>query len=132
MGWTSIRYAKAEHTKFTAEQALQFLKNEYYQFQFAAFHFVQAKDKYDHNECYVIMKNNTGGKAFICVFIIDIKDEEIYWKSISEEMGPGYSNCPTKFFEFVSCPTDETYAFEWRKECAKKRIKFKPITEYEI
>lgn len=129
MGWTSKPYrGNALHTSLTAKQAFEFLKEEFYEHDFAAYHFHKANDKYDHNECYVIMRSRHGGKPFICVILIDIKNGEIYWKEIPECMGPSYTNCPSKFFTFVTDPGD--HATQWRIECNKNNVSFKPIVEY--
>ena len=129
MGWTGLNYrGSAKHTTLTAKEAFEFIRSEFGDHSFAAYHFHKARDKYDHNECYTIMRNDKGGRPFICVFLIDIVDGEILRKEISEGEGPSYNNCPEKFFDFVTDPGG--YATEWRKECQKRHIPFTPIAEY--
>lgn len=129
MGWTGLNYrGNATHTTLTGKEAFEFIRSEFGDHSFAAYHFHQAKDKYDHNECYAIMRNDSGGKPFICVILIDIVDGELFRKEISEGEGPSYHNCPGKFFEFLKSPND--YATNWRADCYKKNIPFTPIAEY--
>lgn len=122
MGWTSKKYNKTHHLNFKWEDMLDFLKDEYliYGYEFAMLHLHKAKDEYDHNEIYAVMKNDSN-ITFIATIIVDIKDKEIYWKIISESMGPSYYNCPKEFFNFVEDPG--SYATDWRKECLKRNIK---------
>ena len=122
MGWTSIEYNKAEHLTLTEMQAFELIKNEHWDYNITMFHFVQAKDEYEHNELYMVM-TTPNGQNFICVHIIDIKDGEIYWKSIEESMGPAYYNCPKEFFLEALAPND--YSIEWRKKCERKNIIYK-------
>lgn len=122
MGWTSKKYKETTHLNFKWENMLNFLREEYliYGYEFAMLHLHKAKDKYEHNEIYAVIKNDRN-ETFIAVIIVDIKDEEIYWKYINETMGPAYHNCPKEFFNFVKDPGD--YATEWRIECLKRNIK---------
>jgi hypothetical protein len=128
MGWTSKRFREATHQSLTAEQALAFLQDEYYEYQFAMFHFVPAKADYEHHECYMVLRHHEKMKPFILVTIIDIKDGEIYWKEIEESCGPVYTDCPVGFFKYLEAPNN--YAKEWRNECKAKKIPFKHISEY--
>ena len=126
MGWTSKDYTGDKtHLTFDRKDAIDFMEKEYYNYGLAAIHLHQAKDEYDHNEIYAIMKSTRTRKNFICVIILNIKNDEIYWKAIEESMGPAYTNCPDKFFNFVDVP--DRNAKEWRIQCMKKSIKFEPL-----
>jgi len=122
MGWTSVKYIEASHTSLTGEQAYNFLQNENgSSWPILKYHFVPAKDKFDHNEFYAIWQH-PNGHNFICVTIIDIVDGEIYWKDITESEGPAYCNCPVEFFEEALAGND--YAIKWREECTKRNIHY--------
>lgn len=124
MGWTSKVYSKADHLTLTGMQAFGLISDEHFGYTIPMFHFESAKDEYEHNEIYVVM-TTPDGKNFICVFIIDIKDGEIYWKAIEESMCPAYTNCPKEFFEHVIAPND--YAIKWREYCIKVNVNYKQI-----
>ncbi|MBV1929172.1 MAG: hypothetical protein KUG81_06625 [Gammaproteobacteria bacterium] len=128
MGWTSVGYQKTTHLKFEEKHVKEFLEDEYVRqgYSFAGIHLYKAKDEYDHNEIYCLMKHLNSSVSFINVILVDIKDNEIYWKDVPESMGPSYSNCPVEFFQWVpKAPTD--YAINWRSLCARANVKYKQI-----
>jgi len=61
------------------------------------------------------------------------------YKDMSEDMGPGYYNCPERILKLLT-PTDNPTALEWREECWKRvkkvvlkdgmKIKFKEPLHY--
>lgn len=133
MGWTSKYYnGEAKHLTFNKKAVVEFLTEEFYnQLEFALVHLHQAKDKYDHNEIYVVCRNTPGSsagshKAYIMVILVDIKDDEIFWKTVPEEMGPSYNNCPVDFFKWVTIIPDG-YARDWRVACMKKNVKLNKV-----
>ena len=54
----------------------------------------------------------------------------IYYKDMSEDMGPYESECPVSIIKLLS-PTDHEYALAWRKRCLdnaqNKNIKNCPV-----
>jgi hypothetical protein len=122
MGWTSMRYTEATHDNFNKEKASQFICDEYNHIGYAMAHF--QKGIIQH-EIYIILKDRDGN-PFICVILVTIKDAEIYWKEITEDMGPNYYNCPVEFFKFVPVVL-EGFAKQWRKDCAKNNVKLNSI-----
>jgi len=129
MGWTSKAYrGNATHTTLTEQEAFKFLKEEFNGYEFSMFSFKGARDQWEHNEAYIVMRHYVRMKTFILVTIIDIKDGEIYWKEIEESEGPAYTSCPAYFFKFITAPNG--IAVAWREMCEKENIPFKPITEY--
>lgn len=124
MGWTSVKYSGANHTSLTGLQAYDFLQNKASSsWPILKWHFVKALNVHDHNEFYAVWQH-PNGHNFICVTIIDIVDGDIYWKDIPESMGPAYTNCPEDFFN--DCLAENDDAIQWRKHCAKKKIKYEP------
>lgn len=121
MGWTSIEYKMAEHLTLTGMQAFKLISDEHWDYIIPMFHFVQAKDEDYHNELYTVM-TTPNGKNFICVHIIDIKNGEIYWKSIEESMCPAYTNCPVVFFEHALAEGE--LAIKWREQCQEVNVNF--------
>lgn len=118
MGTTSKRYTKCTHQEFGNAELKEFIEDEYWDVEFAMVHFV--KNNNGPHEMYSIMRNRNNGKAFICMTKIEIEEQEIYWKDISEDMGPNYDQCAVDLFKWVTPPND--YAIEWRKSCAKNNI----------
>mgnify|MGYP003440446171 CR=1 FL=1 len=116
MGWTSTCYTRVTHSEFGNEELKKFLEKEFYDvFQFAMVH-LHKRPNGENHVCYAIMQNKTTTKPFICVILIEIHKEQIFWKEITEDMGPAESQCPVEFFKFVPCPA-EGYAKEWREKC---------------
>lgn len=121
MGWTSKSYRQATHENFSGNDLKSFLEDEFYgDYEFARVSLRKAVDRHDNHVCYAIMRNRKG-QVFICVILINIKDGEIYWKEIEEDMGPSESDCPTFFFQFVPVRTDGGYAVEWRERCQQSK-----------
>jgi hypothetical protein len=117
MGWTSFNYRKATHSGFNKLAAADFITSEFYNYGCAM---AQLHKDRDQHELYMILRS-ANGTPFICVCLVSIKDDEIYFKEMSESEGPCYHNCPKEFFKFVSVP-DSEFAKEWRDECIKQNI----------
>ena len=128
MGWTSKIYREYSHTGFNKEQAYELCYDEFNTggYEIDNFHYKKANDSFEHHECYLRIKHPSG-KLFIMVVIIDINDDEIYWKEIEESLEPFYNNCPIEMFIGVVAPND--YATNWRGACARKKIKLNGINE---
>jgi hypothetical protein len=115
MGTTSMRYTKCTHSEFGKKELKEFIEDEYRDVEFAMIHFVPNNS--EHHIMYSIMRNRNNGTAFICVTKIQIYQGEIYWKDITENMGPVYDDCAVDLFKWVTPPND--YAIEWRKRCTE-------------
>lgn len=50
--------------------------------------------------------------------------DEFRWKDMSEDMGPGYCDCPMSILSLLS-PTESYYANEWRQRCIENNEKKK-------
>ena len=127
MGWTSKRYTDATHHSFDENNAAEFIKDEIIQGQLEIYkaHLNKSPFFNDYKEIYISCKNTRTQSIFIIVILIEIINEEIFWKEITESMGPSACNCPAELFKFVPAPNE--YAEHWRKDCIKKNIKFNPL-----
>lgn len=114
MGTTSVRWTKCTHKEFNEEHLKEFVQNEYGNYSIAMIHFV--RDDNDRHQMYSIMRN-VRNESFICVTTIEISNNEIYWKDITEDMGPTFNLCAPEFFKWLAPQND--YAIEWRKRCLK-------------
>jgi hypothetical protein len=134
MGTTSKNYRGTKES-FGEKELRDFLYEEYVSqgIEFSMIHFEKQKDTRLNinglwHEVYAICRNNKNNrKPFIVVILIDIGDNEIYWKDITEDMGPCYYNCPTSFFKFVPITYETSYAVNWRKECENNDTKINRI-----
>jgi uncharacterized protein (DUF2164 family) len=122
MGTTSKRY-KGTKQGFGKEQVKELLYEEYFSqgIQFAMVHFEKQMDTTTDcqglwHEIYAVVRNSRG-QIFIMVVLVDIIDGEIYWKEMTENMGPSYYNCPIELFKWVPLDDSEEYAVSWRREC---------------
>lgn len=64
------------------------------------------------------------GKVRGYVFLTSVKDGMFYYKDISEDMGPGYYDCPESILKLLS-ETHSEYALNWRKHCWEENEKKK-------
>ena len=65
-------------------------------------------------------------EVFAVVSLTSTKTDDGFnfgYKSMTEDMGPGYYDCPESILNLLS-PTDDEYALEWREKC-RERIKKK-------
>lgn len=126
MGWTSFTYKEAEHLTFTPEKALAFCQQEFNRcgYNILKFALQKAIDKDYHNVCYLVIKH-PDNYNFLLVVLIDIINEEIYYKDICSTMGPAEDRCPVEFLELLPEAT-HPYDIEWRK-----RVRRNNITKYE-
>lgn len=121
-----MRYNNCTHSNFKNEHLKDFLNSEYSGFyDFALVHLEINPNKENH-VCYAIMQNRQKSIPFICVILIHISGGEIYYKEITEDMGPSENNCPVELFKFVECP-DSKFAREWREECIKNDAKLNRV-----
>lgn len=59
----------------------------------------------------------TGEKViYATVCLTSIENNQIWYKDMSEDMGPYKYDCPLSILSLLS-PTDNKYALEWRKQC---------------
>lgn len=126
MGWTSKRYTDATHHSFDENNAAEFIKDEIMSDTYVTVaHFKRSEYFNDYRELYLVCRQINTNKRYIMVILIEIASEEIFWKEITESMGPSACNCPAELFKFVPAPNE--YAEVWRKDCIKKKIKFNPL-----
>ena len=126
MGWTSKRYTDATHHSFDENNAAEFIKDEIMNdTDVITAHFKRSEYFNDYRELYLACRQISTGNIYIMVILIEISNSEIFWKEITESMGPSSCNCPVDLFESVPIPNK--YAEEWRKDCVKKKIKFNPL-----
>jgi hypothetical protein len=128
MGWTSKSYRRWNSNKsesiFDEKDAEEFITEEfvYHGYSFAMVHFSK---EYDEWVLYCLAKNSRG-TTFIFVVLIQLKDNEIYWKTISEDEGPRPTKCPSEIFKFAPKATSD-YAIDWRKSCLENNTKLNRI-----
>lgn len=73
----------------------------------------------DH-EYYIKMTNQVNGTKLIMLVLVKEEDNEVYWKEITESMGPCYYNCPVSWFNEV--PDPGSYATSWRQKCLDRQL----------
>lgn len=119
MGWTSKDYTDAKHTSFTLEHAKRFMNEEYNTSGYSVLKcsLKKAKDKYHKNIIYSAIKHPKD-HVFGMVVLIEIANDEIYWKEMDETMGPSQEECPKEIIGMLS-ETEYEYAIKWRKNCLK-------------
>jgi hypothetical protein len=123
MGTTSKRWTICTHKEFKGDYVKEFILEEYYDIEIAMIHFV-PQNNYKH-EVYTIMRNKKG-VIFICLILVEIENNEIFFKEIEESMGPNYYNCAKELFKYVPVAPNE-YALEWRKTCEQNNVKLNKI-----
>lgn len=102
MGWDYLVHTRPKNAK-------DFLDSEFKDV-------VIASAMHGRNEYYAACRSKKTGEVFGMVVILDRKKGEFGWKTMSEDMGPYYSNCPLNILGMLT-PTDSTYANEWRERC---------------
>lgn len=72
---------------------------------------------------------NPSGVKFLALYLISSDNGRWGYKSISEDMGPTYYDCPLRLIEKMPPPTNE-YSREWREKVQKHhttvRAKYEP------
>ena len=116
MGWTSYTYRESTHTKWTVQLDREFAHKAFnsHGYEILKFSFHKAISAHHHHELYLVVKHPENYN-FLLVVIVDIIDEEIYFKEICATMGPGYYNCPPEFMEPLPEPRTD-YKSEWRRK----------------
>lgn len=70
----------------------------------------------------VIYKKTGKRQVFAATFMLNYTRDYHYnfgYKSMTEDMGPGISNCPKKILDLLTEPENE-WAQQWRERCRKK------------
>ena len=121
MGTTSKAYFEATHKEFSMENLLDFLDEEIavsnYKIILASFDKARSLD--EHHVVYCLIKHPEG-HYYGEVILIDIINNEIYWKVMSCSEGPNYYNCPKEILSMIT--VSDGYTNNWIKECEKRNI----------
>lgn len=122
MGWTSKEYNDCNHVNFNMDNAVKLINEEFVGngYELKALSLKPAELVGYHNEIYVVMKNPSDD-YFAMVVLVDIKNNEIYWKEISEDMFPFYHDMHFDMLQYLSETTHEM-ALKWRHTVKNKRI----------
>lgn len=110
MGWDGM-YCSYKDRKKVVEQHLELP-------------LIAVKKAWVGNNLYYAFKAQNG-KIHGCVAITKYRDGEVLVKDMTEDMGPGYYDCPASILKILS-PTDDVFAKEWRERCWKKAKAYKP------
>lgn len=124
MGWTSYSYTESKHLEWTFNQALGFSNLEFYKDNYRILHFWyhKAKTIEEHHELYLVMEH-PDGIIFLMVVLVDIIDNEIFFKEITSSMGPSYYNCPVQFLDKLDAASSE-FDTKWRNEVKKRNLQY--------
>lgn len=136
MGWTSENYTETTHMQFGAKQALERFERDFYAEGYlpVALHFAKAKDENEHHELWSVLQHptslgpNNNPLTFIYLTLIDVMNNQIFWKDVAASMGPVYRNCPKEFLSLTNCDICN-YESEWRNRVMSNRITRKEILE---
>lgn len=129
MGWTSTKYSKSME-EFTSSEAVELLSNELNLFPIKEM-YLHEDPEGERHEIYARVCHSTASTEFVIIVLVQIYDGEIYWKEMTESMGPYYFNCPKQIYDCL--PTTNKDALEWRAECQKRWkdiVEKKSITNY--
>lgn len=123
MGWTSFDYKEATHLTFNSEKARSFMVSEFNRDGYHIEHmsFLKAKDKYSKHEVYALVRHPTG-YLFILVVIIEIDNNEIYYKEMDQSQGPIQDRCPIQYIDKVKDRVTNKFALAWFENCRKNNI----------
>lgn len=66
--------------------------------------------------------NNRTWGVVVLTSTANLNGFDFAYKDISEDMEPGYYDCPQKILDLLS-PTDNEYALVWRRKCREKLAK---------
>jgi len=126
MGWTSFNYTEAKHLTFNAKKAYQFCKNKFNRnnYSIVRFYLQKAMKLSENNVVYLVLKHPEDYN-FIMVVLIDIVDNEIYYKEICASSGPTETKCPVEFLSKVPLPKTESYEYDWFIKVLKNKVKYK-------
>ena len=117
MGWTSKGYNRTKHLEFNTEHAIELAQSEIETsgYKVKGLALKKARTKTDHNVIYTAIIH-PNGKIFGMVSLVDIANNEIFWKDIDESMGPVEDEAPKSIIQMLSETTEE-YANNWRVRC---------------
>ena len=126
MGWTSFNYTESTHLNFNSKKSYEFCRNEFQKngYVIVKFWHQRAKNKYDNNVAYLVLKHPEGYN-FILVILIFIENKEIYFKEIPASFGPAEYNCPVEFLSLVKIPETNSFEYDWFIKVRKNNLKFK-------
>lgn len=112
MGSTSTRVERGE-------KSLDIIKSEYDWTKYTLLADATKRVQYPGEWTYVhymAIQDNASGEVLCAVTLFKRTKYELYWKSLSDTMGPCDINCPNKILDLLS-PTEDQYALEWRARC---------------
>lgn len=126
MGWTFTNYGYYACDKpQTLEEKKNFVANEvksWYNGEAVILHDHIAYDPYVSDKggyVYYCSLERPDQRRIILVNLVVFDKDEWGYKDMSEDMGPGYHDCPLIILKDVPCPDDQ-YAIEWRKEVMER------------
>ncbi|MBB3125248.1 hypothetical protein FHS04_002792 [Mesoflavibacter sabulilitoris] len=124
MGWISFTYTEKTHLEFNITDAYLFCYKEYNRnsYEIIRFWFQPTKNIQDNHVVYLVLKH-PDGYNFILVVLINIENEEIYFKEISGSMGPAEDKCPIEFLSLVKLPKTNSYEYDWFIKVKHQNIK---------
>lgn len=121
MGWTFTNYGYYGCGKpQTLKEKKNFIANEvksWYNGEAIILHDHLAFDPYVSDKggyVYYCSLERPDQRRSILVNLVVFDKYEWGYKDMSEDMGPGYHDCPLIILQDVPCPNDK-YAIEWRK-----------------
>lgn len=121
MGWTSKYYRESKHLTFELKHARDVVQELIHgEYSVIGATLEKAKDIYDKNVIYVLV-NHPKKYLFVMVILVEIKDEEIYYKEIDETMGPVEDRCPIEFIKALPV-TSNNISNNWREKCLKNNV----------
>ena len=123
MGWTSKPYLETTHLKFNIGHAAEFLNYEIGKdgYEIVIANLDKAQSSNHHNVIYTLLKHPTG-YLFACVILIDIVNNEIYWKEECDSQGPVYDDCPKEILVMLDKNRLNDFAKDWYNRCEVKNI----------
>ena len=122
MGWTSFHYNESTHMNWSEDQAKLFLQGEFENngYKILVFHLQKAKTSHHRNVIYTVIEHPKGYN-FLMVVLVDIKDNEIYFKEIPSDFGPSEDECPVSFLKLLPEPKND-YCKEWRVRVERNNL----------
>lgn len=80
--------------------------------------------EYGQSVYYAAVRVIKTGEVFAGITLVKRSHGELAKKTMGEDEGPGYHDCPAKVFKLLT-PTVSTYAVEWRKQVTEYLAKKK-------
>lgn len=126
MGWTYTNYCYYDCTKpKTMKEKKNFVAKEvksWYNGEAVILHDHLAADPYVGKKggyVYYCSLEKPDKTRIILVNLVIFDKDEWGYKDMSEDMGPGYHDCPIVILKDVPC-SDDKYAIEWRKSVMER------------